>query len=89
MAEMQPAKAPVRASISTASVDGNTLKPGATVAASRAYAMSPDESFSPTIRVPKVLDQARDQLDVPRQPGLGGEMIEIDAEWALPPSPAR
>ena len=77
---MQPAKAPARASISTASVDGNTLKPGATVAASRAYAMSPEESFSPTMRAPKVVEQARDQLDVPGQAGLGGEVIEIDRD---------
>ncbi len=36
VAEMQPANAPARASSSTASVDGNTLKLGAIAAASRA-----------------------------------------------------
>ena len=51
MAEMQPAKGPDRASIRQASVEGKTAKSEDTAAADRAKAMSPEESFKPTIRV--------------------------------------
>src|SRR5690348_4038461 len=51
VAEMQPAKTPPRASKRQASVDGNTAKSFEIAAAARAYVMSPEESFRPTMRV--------------------------------------
>src|SRR4029077_11631968 len=73
VAEMQPAKATVRASISTASVDGNTLKPGATVVPSRAYTNTADESFSPTIRAPKVSTRHATSLTCHGSPDWAGK----------------
>src|SRR6478609_8479465 len=53
VAEMQPAKAPERASVRHASVEGNTAKSDDTAAAARAKARSPEESLRPTMRFGK------------------------------------
>ena len=76
VAEMQPAKTPERASISTASVEGNTLKlrryrrSGARIRHVARGILEPDDPRAEGV------EQALDQPDVPRQPGLGGKVIE-------------
>src|SRR5262245_15028321 len=73
VAEMQPAKAPLRASRRAASVDGNTAKSDATAAASRAYTMLPEESLRPTMRAPKASRRRRISVTDQGRPELAGK----------------